>query len=78
MKTFNKIMKTLATIAAIIGIVYVIATYGDKIVAWANDLLDRFFDKRTRFFDIEEQMECEEVAEEAPAEPVAETDVEPA
>ena len=46
MKTFNKIMKAIAAIAAIIGIVYVIATYGDRIVAWANNLLDRFFDKR--------------------------------
>ena len=72
MKTFSKVMKVLATIAAIIGVVYVVATYGDKIVAWANDLLDRFFDKRTRFFDIEEQMEpecaaAEEVEEAAPA-----------
>lgn len=65
MKTFNKIMKALAVIAAIIGIVYVVATYGDKIVAWARKILDRFFDKRTRFFDIEEQMETEEVVEEA-------------
>lgn len=74
MKTFGKVMKVLATIAAIIGVVYVVATYGDKIVAWANDLLDRFFDKRTRFFDIEEQMETEEEAVEAA--PAAE--VEPA
>lgn len=69
MKTVNKILSVLATIAAIIGIVYVIATYGDKIVAWANTLMDRFFDKRTCFFDIEEQMESEEAA---PAEEVAE------
>lgn len=61
MKTVNKILSALATIAAIIGIVYVIATYGDKIVTWANSMIDRFFDKRTRFFDIEEQMETEEV-----------------
>ena len=68
MKTINKILSVLATIAAIIGIVYVIATYGDKIVAWATALIDRFFDKRTRFFDIEEQMQTEEAA---PAEEVA-------
>ena len=65
MKTFNNILKVLAVIAAIIGIVYVVATYGDKIVAWARGFLNRFFDKRTRFFDIEEQMEPEEFAEEA-------------
>ena len=62
MKTVNKILGALATIAAIIGIVYVIATYGDKIVAWANSLLERFFDKRTCFFNIDEQMEAEEAA----------------
>ena len=72
MKTFNKIVKALAVIAAIIGIVYVVATYGDKIVAWARQILDRFFDKRTCFFDIEEQMETEAApAEEAPAEEAA-------
>jgi hypothetical protein len=70
MKTFNKIMKAIAAIAAIIGIVYVIATYGDRIVAWANNLLDRFFDKRTCFFDIDEQME-EDMAEEAVEAPAA-------
>lgn len=74
MKTFGKIMKVVTTIAAIIGIVYVVATYGDRIAAWANDLLDRFFDKRTRFFDIEEQMETEEAAEEV----VPEAEVAPA
>ena len=62
MKTVNKILSALATIAAIIGIVYVIATYGEKIVAWANSLLERFFDKRTCFFNIDEQMEAEEAA----------------
>ena len=36
MKTFFKI---LAALAAIAGVVYVIATYGDKIVAWTRKLL---------------------------------------
>ena len=64
MKTFGNIMKALAVIAAIIGIVYVVAAYGDKIVNWAKRLLNSLLDKRTRFFDIEEQMEPEEVVEE--------------
>ncbi|MBR2310563.1 MAG: hypothetical protein IKA47_08545 [Oscillospiraceae bacterium] len=68
MKTFGNVMKVLATIAAIIGIVYVVAAYGDKIVSWAKRLLNSLLDKRTRFFDIEEQMEEDEiVVEEAPA-----------
>ncbi len=39
MKTFGKIMKVLVALAAIAGAVYVVATYGDKIVAWAKELL---------------------------------------
>ena len=39
MKTFATIAKILAALAAIAGIVYIIATYGDKIVAWAKGLL---------------------------------------
>lgn len=61
MKTFYKVMKVIAVIAAIIGIVYVVAAYGDKIVAWARKVTNRLFDKRTRFFDIEDQVETEEV-----------------
>ena len=41
MKIFTLIAKILAAIAAIAGIVYIIATYGDKIVAWAKRLLTR-------------------------------------
>ena len=40
MKTFNIIIKIVAALAAIAGAVYLLATYGDKIVAWAKKLLD--------------------------------------
>lgn len=39
MKTVNLIIKIVAALAAVAGLVYVIATYGDKIVAWAKKLL---------------------------------------
>ena len=39
MKNWTIIIKILAALAAIAGIVYVIAAYGDKIVAWAKKLL---------------------------------------
>lgn len=39
MKIVGTILKILAALAAIAGLVYVIATYGDKIVAWAKKLL---------------------------------------
>ena len=38
MKTLNTVIKILTALAAVAGAVYVIATYGDKIVAWAKDL----------------------------------------
>ena len=39
MKVFSTITKIVAALAAIAGIVYVVATYGDKIVAWAKKAL---------------------------------------
>ena len=41
MKAFWTVVKILAVLAAIAGIIYVIAAYGDKIVAWARRLLSR-------------------------------------
>ena len=39
MKLFANIIKILTALAAIAGIVYVVATYGDQIVAWAKKVL---------------------------------------
>lgn len=39
MKVVGIILKIVAALAAIAGIVYVVATYGDKIVAWAKKML---------------------------------------
>ncbi len=39
MKAFKTIAKILTAIAAIVGAVYIAATYGDKIVAWAKKML---------------------------------------
>jgi len=39
MKTFGIIAKIVVALAAIAGAVYLAATYGDKIVAWAKKLL---------------------------------------
>ena len=41
MKTFNLIAKIVAALAAVAGIVYIVATYGDKMVAWARKVLKR-------------------------------------
>ena len=40
MKETNKIWKIVAGLAAIAGVIFVIATYGDKIVAWAKKVLN--------------------------------------
>ena len=39
MKLFNKIAKIVAALAAVAGAVYVVATYGEQIVAWCKKLL---------------------------------------
>ena len=40
MKVFSVVMKIVVALAAVAGAIYLIATYGDKIVAWAKKLLD--------------------------------------
>ncbi len=39
MKLVTNLLKILTALAAIAGVIYIIATYGDKIVAWAKKLL---------------------------------------
>ena len=41
MKVFGVVLKVLAALAVIAGVVYVIATYGDKILAKIKKLLGR-------------------------------------
>ena len=41
MNCFKTVMKILTALAAIAGMIYIIATYGDKIVAWAKNLLEK-------------------------------------
>ena len=79
MKAFKIILKILAALAAVAGIVYVVATYGDKIVAWARKTWDMIAD---RFGccccdcccdgDCDCDGECECCCEEAPEAPAAE------
>ena len=42
MKLWKTLASVVVTLAAIAGVVYVIATYGERIVAWARNLLNRF------------------------------------
>lgn len=40
MKTLNNIVKVLTALAAVAGAVYIVATYGEQIVAWAKKMLN--------------------------------------
>ena len=78
MKIAATIAKILAAVAAIAGAVYLIATYGDKIVAWAKKMLgctcccgEECECCENGECTCEDDCECCE-CEEAPAEEVAE------
>jgi nucleoid-associated protein YgaU len=72
MKAANIIVKVLVALAAVAGAVYVIATYGDKIVAWAKKMLGNCKCCECCEGECECTCECEEAAaEEAPAEEAA-------
>ena len=59
------VLKILTALAAVVGAAYVIATYGDKIVAWSKQLLAKFPNRCKVAVDVD--FEKEESAE-APAE----------
>ena len=65
MKAFSVIAKIIGALVLIAGAVYVVATYGDKIVAWAKSILP------CKCCKGEAEETTEEAAEEA-AEEVAE------
>lgn len=64
MKTLNVVVKVLTALAAVAGAVYVIATYGDQIVAWAKKMLASL----PKCPNCVEAEVAEEAAEEAPVE----------
>ena len=69
MKAFNVIIKILAALAAIAGIIYVVATYGEQIVAWAKKIMASLPKCPCCKEDVIEEEAAEEViAEETPAE----------
>lgn len=75
MKTLGAIIKLMTALATVAGAVYIIATYGDKIVAWAKDVMAKLPCTECCSAPAEEEAPVEEAApaEEAPAEePAAE------
>lgn len=83
MKTAALIAKILTALAAVVGIAYIIATYGEQIVAWAKKLLASCPCKcdAEDCADCECELDCpaaEETAEEAAAEEVTAAEEAPA
>lgn len=78
MKAFNTILKILTALAAVAGAIYVAATYGDKIVAWAKKVWAAMpkLDDRTVIFDEPIRVDTDapeaQEAAEVPAEEAAE------
>ncbi len=76
MKALNTIIKIVTALAAVIGFIYVVATYGKQIVAWAEKMLAKI-PQCPECEVVEEVEEVEVPAEEAEeAEEVAEAPVE--
>jgi len=68
MKVFTKVLAILAAIAAVAGAVFIIATYGDKIVAWAKSLLEKIRRKDEFIYCEDEEEEAAEEEESVQAE----------
>ena len=66
MKTFGIIIKIIVALAAIAGILYVIATYGDKIAAWCKKVLRK--KNRNYEYDFEYDFEDDGLEMDADAE----------
>ena len=62
MKTWETILKVIAALVAAAGIIFVIVTYGDKIVAWFKKLFSK---GEVTLYDEEVAEEGEIVAEES-------------
>ena len=85
MKAVNTIIKILTALAAVAGVIYIVATYGEQIVAWCKKTLESF--PKCPFCEADEEEEkvveeadaeeAEPVAEEIPVEEAAASDAEP-
>ena len=67
MKAFKIIVKILVALAAIAGVVYVVATYGNQIVAWCKKVLASLSCGKDKDACETEVVEAEAAEEEAAA-----------
>lgn len=71
MNKFNTFVKVISALAAVVGAVYIVATYGDKMVAWAKRLLGCDGAPIATFHYTADEVKKEEKPEEKPAEETA-------
>ena len=79
MKAFSIIAKLFAVLATAVGAIVLLATYGEKIVAWCKKTMDSFIevvDDEDELEDEDIEVEVEVVEEIEDAEPVEEVLVE--
>jgi len=74
MKALNTIVKILTALATVAGIIYIVATYGEQIVAWAKKMLNALPKcpaceeaEVVEEAEVEAESAAEEVAAEEPA-----------
>lgn len=88
MKAMNTIIKILTALAAVAGVIYIVATYGEQIVAWCKKTLaslpkcpccekDEAVEETAEEVAAEEAVEEESAAEEVPVEEVVVAEDEP-
>lgn len=88
MKAVNTIVKILTALAAVAGVIYIVATYGEQIVAWCKKTLaslpkcpccekDEAVEETAEEAAAEEVVAEEPAAEEVPVEEVVVSDDEP-
>lgn len=78
MKPFETVMKVLTVLAAVAGVVVVLAAYGDKIVEWAKKMMAKIPCHNCDIIEFTPAEDFDEEAENAPASQAAETAEAPA
>lgn len=64
MKVASIVIKVVVALAAVAGVVYLAATYGDRVVVWAKKTLSRCKKDEVCFFNTEEEVcECAEACQ---------------
>ena len=78
MKSFETVLKVLTALAAVAGVVVVLAAYGDKIVEWAKKMMAKIPCHSCDIIEFTPAEDFDEEAEAVPETPAEEVPVEEA